>query len=125
MLVEDRSYNSRAGLDEISTNLIAATLAAEDARFFLHPGFDPLAIVRAAFNSLRGAKPASGASTITQQLVKERDREIRSKIQNSSMCGSNASGPGAHPRGVFNRSTTWNCTCRSASRYYLAKPPSA
>lgn len=56
-----------------------AFLAAEDGRFFLHPGFDPLAILRAAVANLRAGRVVSGASTITQQLVKSlHQREKRS-----------------------------------------------
>ncbi|MFA6148626.1 MAG: penicillin-binding protein 1C [bacterium] len=47
-----------------------AFLAAEDKRFFLHPGFDPLAIARAARANLRGGRIVSGASTITQQVAR-------------------------------------------------------
>ncbi|MEX1045003.1 MAG: penicillin-binding protein 1C [Chthoniobacterales bacterium] len=71
LLVGERYYHRPVDLRDISPHVIAATLAAEDARFFRHPGFDPRAIARAIFNGLRGARPLSGASTITQQLVKE------------------------------------------------------
>ncbi len=57
-------------LAEVSPHLIAATLAAEDQRFWRHPGVDPLAIGRAALGNLRHGRVTSGASTLTQQLVK-------------------------------------------------------
>src|SRR5919199_6976284 len=47
-----------------------ATIAAEDASFYENPGFDPRAVVRATYQWLRSGTPQSGASTITQQLVK-------------------------------------------------------
>jgi 1A family penicillin-binding protein len=47
-----------------------ATIAAEDASFYDNPGFDPRAVVRAAYQWARNGEPVSGASTITQQLVK-------------------------------------------------------
>lgn len=47
-----------------------AIIAAEDKDFYSHPGFSPLAILRAFFEDIRGQKLSSGASTITQQLVK-------------------------------------------------------
>lgn len=46
-----------------------ATIAIEDKNFYKHHGLDTLAIIRAAFNTLRG-KRLEGGSTITQQLVK-------------------------------------------------------
>ncbi len=70
LLVDERRYTVRCPLAEISPALIAATLAAEDQRFYSHHGADPLALARACWSSLRGRSPSSGASTITQQLVK-------------------------------------------------------
>ncbi len=57
-------------LDQIPKSLRDATIAAEDANFYRHPGFDPLAVVRALWQNFRGGTVISGASTITQQLVK-------------------------------------------------------
>src|SRR5438128_6484465 len=48
----------------------SAVLAAEDRHFFLHPGVDPVAIARALVADLRARHVAQGASTLTQQLVK-------------------------------------------------------
>src|SRR5262252_681950 len=47
-----------------------ATIAAEDASFYENPGFDFRAVVRATYQWVRSGSPQSGASTITQQLVK-------------------------------------------------------
>jgi len=55
------------GLDAVSPALIDATIAAEDERFRIHPGVDPLAVVRAA---VRLPFERSGASTITQQVAR-------------------------------------------------------
>jgi penicillin-binding protein 1C len=57
-------------LDEVSPLLLKATIASEDRAFFSHSGIDPLAIVRALFQNLRSRHTVSGASTITQQLVR-------------------------------------------------------
>lgn len=56
-------------LDEISPYLIDATIATEDDDFYKHLGFDMKSLARAFVNNLLG-KPVSGASTITQQFVK-------------------------------------------------------
>ena len=58
-------------LAAISPKLIAATLALEDQRFWQHPGVDAIAIVRAAGQNLARLRRFSGASTLTQQLVKQ------------------------------------------------------
>ncbi|MGE3268083.1 MAG: PBP1A family penicillin-binding protein [Chloroflexota bacterium] len=75
-------------LDRIPVALRDATIAAEDANFYQHPGFDPVAILRALYLNVRGREIVSGASTITQQLVKNTlltpeqtpDRKIKEAI---------------------------------------------
>ncbi len=56
-------------LRQISPDLQHAVIAAEDARFYHHHGFDRHEIQDAAENSLEGDR-TRGASTLTQQLVK-------------------------------------------------------
>jgi penicillin-binding protein 1A len=52
-------------------NLKYATVAIEDRNFFNHGALDPAGIARAAWKDLlAGGKPVQGASTITQQLVR-------------------------------------------------------
>ena len=57
-------------LDKISPYLIAATIATEDKEYYSHPGFDPLAILRALWQNYTAGGISSGASTITQQLAR-------------------------------------------------------
>jgi len=57
-------------LDRISPYLIQATIATEDANFYRHPGFDPIAILKAVYRNLRSGEVVSGASTITQQVAR-------------------------------------------------------
>lgn len=56
-------------LSQISPNLQHAVVAAEDARFYQHHGFDWHAIQLAAQQDMEGGR-TRGGSTITQQLVK-------------------------------------------------------
>ena len=56
-------------LSQISPNLQHAVIAAEDARFYQHHGFDWHAIDTAARDDLEGDR-TRGGSTLTQQLVK-------------------------------------------------------
>jgi penicillin-binding protein 1C len=56
--------------EKLPQPLVDATLAAEDRRFFGHPGIDPVAVVRAAARNLRNLRWLEGGSTITQQVVK-------------------------------------------------------
>lgn len=58
-------------LTEVPPACIQATLATEDSRFYLHPGVDPLAILRAAWQNYQaGGAVVSGGSTLTQQLAR-------------------------------------------------------
>ena len=57
-------------LDKISPALVAATIATEDQDFYIHPGFDPAAIIRALWENYRTDGQGGGASTITQQLAR-------------------------------------------------------
>jgi penicillin-binding protein 1B len=50
--------------------LINAVLAAEDRRFFSHSGIDPIRILMALLIDLREGEKVQGASTLTQQFVK-------------------------------------------------------
>jgi monofunctional biosynthetic peptidoglycan transglycosylase len=56
--------------NKISLNLKRALVAAEDANFMEHAGFDWDAIQRAYEKNLRRGKVVAGGSTITQQLAK-------------------------------------------------------
>ncbi len=76
-------------INRIPKDLINAFLAAEDSNFYKHSGIDPLAIFRAGARNLAGfitgAPEMGGASTITQQVVKNllltRERTIKRKIK--------------------------------------------
>jgi penicillin-binding protein 1C len=57
-------------LEEASSDLLGATVVAEDRYFFLHPGVNLLAITRALFQNIRYGRVVSGASTISQQVVR-------------------------------------------------------
>jgi len=56
--------------DEIPAVLEQAVLAAEDSRFYEHPGYDLRSIARAAIVNLDKGEVTQGGSTITQQYVK-------------------------------------------------------
>lgn len=78
-----------APIDIIPKHLINAFLAAEDANFYKHSGIDPFAIFRTSIRNgmslLRGDESVGGASTITQQVVKNlllsRERTLQRKVK--------------------------------------------
>ncbi len=83
VLPQGGAFARRVAFHDIPVALVDATLAAEDRRFWRHPGVDWLATTRAAWNWLRHGRVISGGSTITQQLIKlarPRLRTLRTKV---------------------------------------------
>ena len=77
-------------LDEIPKDLQEGTIAIEDSNFYEHGGVDYAAIVRAAFANAEAGEVRQGASTITQQLVRNLyidnpQDDIERKIQEAKM----------------------------------------
>ena len=70
LALPDSTRAAPVALNEIPADLIACTLAAEDKRFNDHGGVDLLATLRAGRDFLAHRRVISGASTITQQLIK-------------------------------------------------------
>lgn len=66
--VENRSY---ATFEELSSNLVNATVSTEDERFYSHSGIDFKSLGRVIFKTILGGDSSQGGgSTITQQLAK-------------------------------------------------------
>jgi len=70
LLDGDLRADEPASFAEFPKNLINATIAAEDSRFYSHNGLDYLGTMRAVRDALLHREFVSGASTITQQTVK-------------------------------------------------------
>lgn len=64
------NYNDYTKLDDISNNVKNAIVSIEDKNFYNHNGFDFLRILKAIFINLKSKKIKQGASTISQQYVK-------------------------------------------------------
>lgn len=58
------------GLDQMPPLLPKAFVAAEDGRFYEHPGLDFYSVLRALVNNIRAGRKSQGGSTITQQVAK-------------------------------------------------------
>ena len=65
-------------LDQVSDYYLQAVLNYEDRWFYYHPGFNPFAIVRAAWQNWRCGCIVSGGSTITMQVARRMDPHQRS-----------------------------------------------
>ncbi|MDC3989311.1 penicillin-binding protein 1C [Polyangium jinanense] len=75
-------------LADIDPRVARAVLAAEDKRFYLHPGVDPIAITRAAGQALLARGIVSGGSTLTQQLARTlvpRPRTVVGKLREMAL----------------------------------------
>ena len=70
-LTSDGKYRLPAKLDQLSPELIAATLEMEDRRFFSHHGADPRSLLRAAWGAATRQK-LGGGSTLTMQFARLR-----------------------------------------------------
>ncbi|HEY8991539.1 MAG TPA: transglycosylase domain-containing protein, partial [Luteolibacter sp.] len=70
LTLPDATRARPVALADLQPDFIACTLAAEDKRFRDHGGVDFLAALRAARDLAAKRRVVSGASTITQQLVK-------------------------------------------------------
>ncbi len=66
----DAGKRTNVSFDEISPLLVQATVAVEDKSFFTNKGIDLNGILRTAMNSLQVGSETGGASTITQQVIK-------------------------------------------------------
>jgi membrane peptidoglycan carboxypeptidase len=65
----DYGWRTFIGMEQMTDDFINATVAAEDATFWTNQGIEPVAFVRAGLIMFSGSG-SSGASTITQQLVR-------------------------------------------------------
>ena len=126
----DRSFQQRAMFSEIPPALVSATLAAEDSRFWSHHGVDWRADARAASQLLWNRRVISGASTITQQLIKlgaPRPRTFKAKIIEAAQA--------LRLEQVWDKQRILceylnrvdygnnNRGCEAAAQFYFAKPP--
>lgn len=80
--------------DDLPKNLIDATVAVEDHRFWEHGSVDIVSIGRAIFSNIKAGEAKEGGSTITQQVSKNlyfmedkynRDRKIAELIMSSKL----------------------------------------
>jgi penicillin-binding protein 1A len=71
--------------DQIPPVIVEAVLAAEDDRFFQHPGVDWQGILRAVFVAATTMQASQGGSTLTQQLVRTtlitKEKQLRRKLR--------------------------------------------
>jgi len=81
----EKQHRYYASFNEIPPRVIEALVAIEDTTFFEHSGVNLDAIFRAIIKDIKARKMVEGASTITQQLVKNklltREKKLSRKIK--------------------------------------------
>ena len=70
LIYQGSSTNKWVAIDEISPHLINAILSVEDKNFYKHMGFDYFRIAKAMYLNVKNKAIVQGASTISQQYVK-------------------------------------------------------
>ena len=70
LIYQGSGNNERVALEDISPELINAVLSTEDKNFYKHHGFDYLRIIKAMYLNLKSGSIVQGASTISQQYIK-------------------------------------------------------
>lgn len=119
--------------------LPAATVAIEDRRFWKHGALDPTGIVRSVVADVASGRPVQGASTLTQQLVRNRylngqDLTVGRKLREACLSAQlfqrlsrrqileaylNSVAYGHHTRGV--QAAAWTYFSRSAAHLTLTQ----
>lgn len=143
------SFKEQIPLKDIPKHTQAAFIDTEDKRFFTHGGFDLRRMARAALNNLKARSFKEGASTISQQLIKNTHlsqektikrklkefkltrklekqyskEEILEKYLNSIYFGHNCFGIGAAAEFYFNKSPAELTLADSAILAGLVKSP--
>jgi penicillin-binding protein 1C len=82
-LAPDDRVRVEVEVEDVDPAYVAALLRFEDKRFYLHPGVDGAAVLRAVWRNLAAGRVETGASTITMQLVRvlePRPRTMASKV---------------------------------------------
>lgn len=69
-VISKSSTSNWTKLNNISPNLINAVISVEDKNFYNHQGFDYLRIVKAMYLNIKNKSIVQGASTISQQYIK-------------------------------------------------------
>ena len=70
MVLEVENKDTFVSYDEISSDLVHATVSIEDRRFYIHNGVDVIGVIRAIISQFSSKYARSGGSTITQQTAK-------------------------------------------------------
>lgn len=70
LIYQGSGNNEWVSLNEIADDLVNAVISTEDKNFYHHNGFDYFRIAKAMLTNVKSGKITQGASTISQQYIK-------------------------------------------------------
>jgi penicillin-binding protein 1C len=85
-LARDQSWRFPVELADIPAVYLNAVLAAEDRRFFVHPGVDPASLAKALAANVLAGRVVRGGSTITMQVARLAEPKARTVSAKLTEC---------------------------------------
>lgn len=79
----DHFWRRSVALDQISPKLLSSVIATEDRHFFVHPGVNPVSLMKATVANVRAGRIVRGGSTITMQIarmIEPKARTVTNKL---------------------------------------------
>lgn len=80
LLTRDEKWRFPLEMDQVPQDFTDMLISCEDKHFFYHPGIDPLALSRAAYQWIQNGRVISGGSTITMQVARLLDPKPRTLL---------------------------------------------
>jgi len=118
----DGAMRHRVELDQVSPLYVEAVLGYEDRAFWHHPGVNPLALVRAAWQWARAGQVVSGGSTLTMQVARLLDPDCADRSRNLHSCATR--NMGAKLRQIARAfQLEWHLSKREILTLYLNEAP--
>lgn len=118
----DGAMRHRVTLAQVSPRYLEALLTYEDRAFWWHPGINPAALLRAAWQWARAGQVVSGGSTLTMQVARLLDPECADRQRNLQTCATRTFG--AKSRQMLRAlQLEWHLSKREILTLYLNEAP--
>ena len=118
----DGAMRHRVTIEQVSPRYLEALLHYEDRAFWWHPGINPAALARAAWQWGRAGQVVSGGSTLTMQVARLLDPECADRQRNLQTCATRT--VGAKARQMLRAlQLEWHLSKREILTLYLNEAP--
>jgi penicillin-binding protein 1C len=118
----DGALRQRVAIEQVSPLYLQALLHYEDRAFWRHPGVNPWALARAAWQWAASGRVVSGGSTLTMQVARLLDPECADRQHNLQTCATRSLG--AKARQVLRAlQLEWHLDKRQILTLYLNEAP--